>query len=227
MVWHTEPDCATLVQDRAYNYGLFAKADPARLATDLVRPYAEIFAYNLVSSGNQAVLIEGLLRLETCNAGLDAAIPALWQDMARNGLSFAEDANKQRLDRLYGLDGETGLCGAIRRYRLIAANALPGMSATELDALLDRLFALADALLPDGDDTGQWSACAAADALPLYLQALALIVLVQGWVGGRPVAGGQTASARHVAFLTGAARSSAADVADVLKAAAQALSATY
>ena len=45
----------------------------------------------------------------------------------------------------------------------------------------------------------------------------ALIVLVQGWVGGRPVASSQTAGARHVAFLTGAARSSAADVADVLE----------
>lgn len=220
MVWHTEPDCATVVRDRDLNYGLLAKADPARLTADLVRPYAGIFAYNLASSGSQAVLIERLLRLETCNAGLDAAILALWQDLARNGLSFAEDAEKQRLDRLYGLDGKTGLCGALRRYRLIAADELPGMSATEQGALLERLFALADALLPDGDDTGQWSACAAAYALPLYLQALALIVLVQGWSGGRPAAGGGTASARHVAFLTGAARSSAPDVADVLEAAA-------
>jgi hypothetical protein len=227
MVWHTEPDCATVVRDRDLNYGLLAKADPARLTADLVRPYAGIFAYNLVASGNQAVLIEGLLRLETCNAGLYAAIPALWLDMTRNGLSFAEDADKQRLDRLYGLDGKTGLCGALRRYRLTTANELPGMSDREQGALLDRLFALADALLPDGDDTGQWSACAATYALPLYLQALALIVLVQGWSGGRPAAGGGTASARHVAFLTGAARSSAADVADVLDAAGQALSASY
>lgn len=227
MVWHAEPDCANLVQDRAFNYGLFAKADPARMTTDLVSPYAGIFAYNLASSGNQALLIEGLLRLETCNAGLYAAIPAWWQDMARNGLSFAEDADKQRLDRLYGLDGKTGLCGGLRRYRLIAADELPGMSATEQGALLDRLFVLADALLPDGDDTGKWSACAPGYALPLYLQTLALIVILQGWVGGRPVASSQTAGARHVAFLTGAARSSAADVADVLEAAAQALSATY
>lgn len=146
---------------------------------------------------------------------------------AATGLSLAEDADKQRLDRLYGLDSKTGLCGVLRRYRLIAANELPGMSGTEQGALLDRLFVLADALLPDGDDTGHWSACAAAYALPLYLQALALVVLVQGWVGGRRGASGQMASARHVAFLTGAGRSSAADVADVLEAAAQALSAGY
>lgn len=229
MVWDTVPGRAPAVHGGVANYrsseaSLSSRGDSGAVdPATLVEPYAAFFAYRAGVGGNVAALIEGLLRLATCSAPLDAAIPVAWQDLARTGLTVAEDEDKQRMDCLFGLDGKAGLLGRLKRYRRIAADELPSMSSVQQAEFLDGLFALADGLLPGGGDVHVWSARSAALALPLYLQALGLIVLVQGWIGGLPGATEQAAMARHRAFITSDAIACAGDTASVLRAAAQAL----
>ncbi|GEO01221.1 hypothetical protein NSE01_30530 [Novosphingobium sediminis] len=229
MVWHTLPrrDFDVPVWDA--NYRLANVGDPSGKvgkAVDLValiEPYSAFFAYGIGAGGNAAMLIEGLLRLETCCAALDAAVAPLWQDLARKPLTVAEDADKQRMDRLFGLDGKAGLLGVLRRNRQTAARDLPAMSSVQQAEFLAALLSFADSLLPDGGGEGLWPTRGTPLALPLYLQALALIVLVQGWIGGQPGAAEQAAVARHRAFLLGGAQAFAPDAATVACAAAEAL----
>lgn len=233
MVWYNLPDRAATASGWALNYSFPAepdspsKADPALGAAALVRPLAEFFAYCPAISGNEAALIEGLLRLHICSARLDAAIPAFWQDIARNGLTVAGDAEKQRLDHLFGLDGQGGLLGLLKRYRRMAERDLPAMPPAEQALFLRALLGLADALLPDAAGTDLWPLRGVPHALPLYLQALALIVLVRGCMASHPGRDLQAAIARHHAFLVGAAAERAPEAAEVLAAAAQALAAAY
>ncbi len=115
------------------------------------------------------------------------------------------------------------------------------VAGAEQREFLQLLVAFAGRLLPGSDGVDLWSwrkphgevERSAALALPLYLQALGLIVLVQGWIGGQPSLAGQAAIGRHRAFLLGtgsAAGSSPADwhpgseaLTAVLNSAAQAL----
>lgn len=229
MVWHTLPrrDFDVPVWDA--NYRLANVGDPSGKegkAVDLValiEPYSAFFAYGIGAGGNAAMLIERLLRLETCCAALDAVVAPLWQDLARRPLTVAEDADKQRMDRLFGLDGKAGLLGALKRFRRIAANELPALPSVQQAEFLAALLAFADGLLPARGGEGLWPSRGTPLVLPLYLQALALIVLVQGWIGGLPGAAEQAILARHRAFLLGDARAFAPDAAAVAEAAAEAL----
>lgn len=195
---------------------------PAGLA-ELIGPYAGLFAYGPGSAGHDAALLEGLTRIESCSAALEAKIAPLWQDLARVPLTVAEDENKQRVDRLFGLDGEAGLLGALKRHRHAAATDLPAMSGAAQADFLAALTAFSVRLLPGsaGVDLWAWRSMrtvlggarpvlraaqpAAALALPVYLQTLALIVLLRGWIGGLPGHAEKAAIMRHRAFLTGAA----------------------
>lgn len=251
MIWHTLPRRAPEVLAREANYRslehfgvpLAGQAlDPIAARLDsLVGPYLDVFAYGASPSRNDAALIEGLLRIAACNARLEAQIIPLWQRLAAVPLSVAEDENKQRVDRLFGLDGEAGLLGALKRQRRVAAESLPAMSAAEQGEFRTTLIALAGQFLPGGDGVDLWAwrgvrkaregalpVLRAAEpevvlALPVYLQALALVVLVQRWIGGTPGAAQQAAMRRHHAFLTsGADWSHTVSVADAVSAAAAA-----
>lgn len=246
MVWHILPGRAHHAPEWDANYRLqeISHAPQAGLPDNLgalVEPYADFFAYAVPAGGNKAALIEGLLRLETIGAPLDASIAPLWQNLAQNGLTVAEDENKQRADRLFGLDGNAGLLGELKRNRQIAAQELLIVSGAERREFLHLLVAFAGRLLPGSTGVDLWSwqkasgevERSATPALPLYLQALGLIVLVQGWIGGHPGLAVQAAICRHRAFLLGtgsAAGSSPADwhpgseaLSAVLDAATQAL----
>ncbi len=229
MVWHTLPRQPAAVHRWPVNYrlvergGLAGEAGPAHSCTDLVGPYADLFAYHPAVAGDEHALIEGLLRLGACSARLDAVIPALWQNLAANGLTMAEDPYKQSLDRLFGLDGRAGLLGALKRYRRIAANDLPKMSPGQQAEFLGALLAFADGLHPGNKGVDIWQSNSARYALPLYLQDLALIVLVQGWIGDIPGTAGQAAKVRQRAFLAGLASDLAPEITAVLQVAAQAL----
>lgn len=216
MEWYTPPDSALVARRQAVNYRLLEVPDSTG-ETALVAPYADHFAYNSGMGGNCAALIEGLLRLETCAAALDAAIPALWQRLGQTALTVAEDRGMQRVDRLFGLDGHAGMLGALKTHRRAAASDLPTMTGVQQVAFLAALLGLADDLL----DADLWSP--RGEALPLYLQALGLVILVQGWLGGPPDAREQAAIARHRAFLADKAKASAPSTARVLQDAAQAL----
>lgn len=246
MVWHILPDRALHAPEWDVNYRLpeASSAPRAGLPDELgalVEPYADLFAYALNTGGDKAALIEGLLRLETAGAAFEARIAPLWRDLAQNGLTVAEDENKQRADRLFGLDGKAGLLGELKRNRQIAAQELPAVSSAEQREFLHLLVAFAGRLLPGhaGVDLWSWRKArgeverSAALALPLYLQALGLIVLVQGWIGGHPGLAVQAAICRHRAFLLGTGSAEGSSPADwhpgsealtaVLNAAAQAL----
>lgn len=216
MEWDTPPGRALEARRQAANYSFLESFDSAGEAA-LVEPFAVLFAYASGAGGNHLALMEGLLRLETCAATLDAAIPMLWQRSASTALTVAVDTDKQRLDRLFGLDGRAGLLGLLKTYRKTAASELPAMSSVEQAAFLETLLAFADGLL----DAGWWSSRMA--VLPLYLQALGLVVLVQGWIGGLPGPREEAAIARHQTFLIAEARSLPAEAADILLAAATAL----
>lgn len=156
MVWHTLPrrDFDVPVWDA--NYRLANVGDPSGKvgkAVDLValiEPYSAFFAYGIGAGGNAAMLIEGLLRLETCCAALDAAVAPLWQDLARKPLTVAEDADKQRMDRLFGLDGKAGLLGVLRRNRQTAGGTCRQCPACSRPNFLPRCSALQIACFPTG-----------------------------------------------------------------------------
>lgn len=213
MLWKPLSGLSVIAPMQGGNYSLINVEDgagercwPIDISV-LTRPYAEFFAYGGEVAAHPALLMEQLLRLETCSAALDRAIAPLWRDLVRVPLTMAEDGRKQRIDRLFGLDGEAGLLGALKRYRLTAANHLARMPCEERDRLLDTLFMLAGRLLPDRAGPHLWPAGevepAAWLALPLYLQALALITLVRGWADRAPSATEAAEIRRHVVFLTG------------------------
>ncbi|WP_421839528.1 hypothetical protein [Novosphingobium sp.] len=196
-----------------------AGAPLARGFAALVEPYADFFAYSTGAGGNAAALIEGLLRLETMAAAIEARIAPLWHDLARSALTVAEDENKQRADRLFGLDGRAGLLGEVRRLQRLAAQELPHMSEADKAAFLGALIAFVGAFLPGDSGAVEHSGVL---ALPVYLQALALVVLVRDWIAAPPGLAEQAAISRHRAFLLGAG-CPAGPVVAAFHAAAQAL----
>lgn len=214
MVWHTLPIRAHSVPERDANYRLVEACDsagarPAQGFAALVGSYADFFAYGTCAGGNAVALIEGLLRLETMAAAIEARIAPLWQDLARRALTVAEDENKQRVDHLFGLDGRAGLLGEIRRFQRLAAQELPLMSDAGRTTFLGALIDFAGAFLPGGIDVDLWSwrptggavERSGVLALPVYLQALALVVLVRDWIAAPPGLAEQAAISRHRAFL--------------------------
>lgn len=213
MVWHNLPRRGFVAPVREANYRSTdaatapGAADKAVEFPALIGPYVDFFAYGGAAGGNETLLIERLLRLETCAAPLDAAIAPMWQDLARVPLTVAEDEHKQRIDRLFGIDGKAGLLGALRRHRHVASNDLPAMSGTAASGFLDGLLEFAGDLLPDGAGADLWpdaqGGAATWMALPLYLQTLALITVVRGWIGRVPYAAELAAIRRHAAFLAG------------------------
>ncbi len=224
MVWHTLPIRAHSAPERDANYRLVEACDsagarPAQAFGALVEPYADFFAYGTGAGGNAAALIEGLLRLEAMAAAIEARIAPLWQDLARSALTVAEDKNKQRVDRLFGLDGRAGLLGEVRRLQRLAAQELPHMSAADKTAFLGALIDCAGAFLPGDSGAVEHSGVL---ALPVYLQALALVVLVRDWIAAPPGLAEQAAISRHRAFLLGGG-SPAGPADTALAAAAQAL----
>jgi hypothetical protein len=176
-----------------------------------------MFDYGVGPSGNAVALIEGLLRIEACSVALEARIAQLWREFGASALTVAEDVNKLRVDRLFGLDGDAGLFGALKRYRRRTAEAMPVMSGALQAEFLAEFVTFSVSLLPvaaeeaggAGANLWAWNGPdgaeepSAALALPVYLQALSLLVLLQGWIGGVPGTAEQAALARHRAFLTG------------------------
>lgn len=217
MTWHSLPVRTPVLPERDANYrldddrGLPHPQSEVATLDRLVGPYADVFAYSGGRAGDAAVLIEGMLRIECCSALIEKRIPAIWALLGSNSAMVAEDANKQRVDRLFGLDGEAGLLGALKQHRRVAANALPTMSGAARAEFLADLIAFADALLPsqEGLDLWAWRPAlqsvqpSATLALPVYLQALALVVLVREWIGGLPGSKERAALARQRGFLTG------------------------
>ena len=183
----------------------------------LVGPFAAMFDYAARPSGNTVALIEGLLRIEACSAALETWIAPLWRELEASSLTVAEDVNKQRVDRLFGLNGYAGLLGTLKRYRRLAAEAMPAMAGAAQAEFLAEFVTFSETLLPVAAEEGDGAAAnlwawnapdgtaepSAAPALPVYLQTLSLLVLLQGWIGGVPGTAEQAVLARHRAFLTG------------------------
>ncbi len=217
------PDQAMYASFSSSNYSLeispqlpMSPLDGAWLDS-LVGPYAAMFDYGAGPSGNAVALIEGLLRIEACSAALEARIAQLWREFGASALTVAEDVNKLRVDRLFGLDGDAGLLGALKRYRRQTADAMPMMSGASQAEFLAEFLTFSESLLPvaaeeahgAGVNLWAWNGPDGTEepfpalALPVYLQALSLLVLLQGWIGGLPGTAEQAALARHRAFLTG------------------------